>query len=117
MIEAERNMATDQSSWIFPSSKTRSGHIEQLSSAFARCAKRAGLDASVITPHVMRHTAITRLALRGVDIKTIQEFSGHESLQMVLRYAHAQDHAVDRALDQLDTQSIEHPANLLTKHR
>jgi integrase len=47
----------------------------------------------------MHHTAITRLALSGADIKTIQEFSGHETLQMVLRYAHAQDRAVDRALD------------------
>jgi Phage integrase family len=37
----------------------------------------------------MRHTAVTRIAETGADIKTIQEFSGHESLQMALRYAHA----------------------------
>jgi integrase len=56
----------------------------------------------------MRHTAITRLASSGADIKTIQEFSGHESLQMVMRYAHAQDRAVDLALDRLER---EHPVN------
>jgi integrase len=33
----------------------------------------------------MRHTAITRMALSGVDIKTLQAFSGHASLQMVMR--------------------------------
>jgi site-specific recombinase XerD len=74
-------MAADQQGWIFPSKITNSGHIEQMSAAFSRCVKRAGLNSKTITPHVMRHTAITRVALTGADIKTIQEFSGHESLQ------------------------------------
>jgi integrase len=54
----------------------------------------------------MRHTAITRLAATGADIKTIQEFSGHETLTMVLRYAHAQAHVVDRALDRLEAGTV-----------
>jgi hypothetical protein len=49
-----------------------------------------------------------RLASSGADIKTIQEYSGHESLQMVMRNAHAQDRAVDLALDRLER---EHPVN------
>lgn len=87
-----------------------------MSSAFARCVRRAGLDPKIVTPHVMRHTAITRLAVTGADIKTIQEFSGHESLQMVLRYAHAQDRAVDRALDRMEgAELLEHSANTAAK--
>jgi integrase len=43
----------------------------------------------------MRHTAITRMAAIGTDIKTPQEIFGHESLVMVLRYAHAQDKVID----------------------
>jgi integrase len=113
----EREMAADQHGWIFPSKATASGHIEQMSAAFSRCVKRAGLNPRIVTPHVMRHTAITRLALTGADIKTIQEFSGHESLQMVLRYAHAQDRAVDRALDRMEVaEVVEHSANLTAKN-
>jgi len=33
----------------------------------------------------MRHTAITNLAETGAAFKTIQEFSGHETLEMVFR--------------------------------
>ncbi len=98
ILAKEREMAVDPLGWIFPSPRSNSGHIESMDLAFARCVKAAGMDPSVVVPHVMRHTAITRLAASGADIKTIQEFSGHESLAMVLRYAHAQDHVVDGAL-------------------
>lgn len=53
------------------------------------------MDSKSVTPHTMRHTAITRMAAIGTDIKTPQEIFGHESLVMVLRYAHAQDKVID----------------------
>jgi integrase len=78
---------------------------------FARCVRAAGMNDAVVVPHTMRHTAITRLAAMGARIKTIQEFSGHESLAMVLRYAHAQDHVVDSVLDRLEEGTVvEHPS-------
>jgi site-specific recombinase XerD len=40
---------------------------------------RAGLDPVLITPHVMRHTAITKLVKAGVDLPTIQRISGHKT--------------------------------------
>jgi integrase len=110
VLKHEREMAEDPEGWIFPSKTSASGHIESVVGPFARCAKQGGMDPHIVTPHIMRHTAITRLAETGADIKTIQEFSGHESLEMVLRYAHAQDRAVDRALDKLEERTIlEHP--------
>ena len=47
---------------------------------------RAGLDPRIMTPHVMRHTAITKLVQSGVDLPTIQSISGHKTIAMVLRY-------------------------------
>jgi integrase len=41
-----------------------------------------------VTPHVLRHTFASRLAMAGVDLRTIQELGGWRSLKMVERYAH-----------------------------
>jgi integrase len=110
ILAREREMAENPDGWIFPTKTSASGHVESMKQPFARCVERAGMDGGIATPHTMRHTAITRLAETGADIKTIQEFSGHESLAMVLRYAHAQDRAVDRALDKLEGRTVvEHP--------
>jgi integrase len=65
---------------------------------FRDAVKAAGLDAALITPHVMRHTAITKLVQAGVDLPTIQRISGHKTLAMVLRYAHVHGRHIDEAI-------------------
>lgn len=41
-----------------------------------------------MSPHVLRHTFASRLAMAGVDPRTIQELGGWRSLAMVERYMH-----------------------------
>ncbi len=84
-------MREDQEGWIFPSPRpgaSKTGHRHRMDKPFRRSVKVAGLDPKTITPHVMRHTAITKLVMAGVDLPTIQRISGHKTLDMVLRYAH-----------------------------
>lgn len=38
--------------------------------------------------HDLRHTFASRLAMAGVDLRTIQELMGHKTIQMTCRYAH-----------------------------
>jgi integrase len=40
------------------------------------------------TWHCLRHTFASRLAMAGVDIRTVQELMGHKSITMTMRYAH-----------------------------
>jgi len=53
---------------------------------FQTACRRAGL--ADVTPHVLRHTFASRLAMAGVDPRTIQELGGWASLDMVQRYTH-----------------------------
>ncbi|PTQ62998.1 phage integrase family protein [Sphingomonas sp. PP-CE-3G-477] len=82
-----------------PGSKT--GYRHTFRKAFARAVEKAGLDPKAITPHVMRHTAITRLVKAGVDLPTVQRVSGHKTISMVLRYAHVDGLHVDNAVNHL----------------
>lgn len=40
-----------------------------------------------LIPHALRHTFVTRLLHRGVDIKTVMELAGHSRIETTQRYA------------------------------
>jgi len=99
VISEERLLAADHDGWIFPNPASISGHYDSMKSPFKRVVVRAGLDPRKVTPHVLRHTAITDFAETGAPVQTIKEFSGHKSIDMVMRYVHARESAVNDALD------------------
>ena len=102
ILQRERDMAEDPDGWIFPSSRGRKEHVLSMKSAFHRVVIAVGLDPKKVTPHTMRHTAITEMAETGAEARTIQAFSGHRSKEMVWRYTHARDERVDQALDRFE---------------
>jgi integrase len=90
--------------WIFPSPRpgaSLAGHRDRMEKPFRNAVIRAGLDPKIVTPHVLRHTAITKLVQAGVDLPTIQQISGHKTLAMVLRYTHVHGTHIDRAIAEL----------------
>jgi integrase len=89
--------------WLFPSIGSKSGHLATIRKAHRRVIKAAGLDPDVIVRHTFRHTAVTHLVQAGVDLPTVQKISGHKTLSMVARYAHANGAHIDAAMDRLET--------------
>lgn len=51
----------------------------------------AGLDASNLSAHKLRHTAATLMLQNGVDVKTVQEVLGHENLNTTQIYTHVEN--------------------------
>jgi integrase len=45
-------------------------------------------DLKDFTFHCLRHTFASRLVMKGVDLRTVQELMGHKTIQMTVRYAH-----------------------------
>ncbi len=88
--------------WLFPSIASKNGRLATIRKAHRRVIKAAGLDPDVIVRHTFRHTAITHLVQAGVDLPTVQKISGHKTLAMVGRYAHANGAHIDAAMDKLE---------------
>ena len=105
MLATERNQRDDQKGWIFPATRSHSKtpHRQSMEDQFARAVVRAGLDPTKVTPHTMRHTAITRLVQSGVDLPTIQRISGHKTLTALMRYVHLTGTHIDAAIANIDS--------------
>lgn len=52
----------------------------------AKACERAGIRK--ITCHALRHTFASHLAMRGAQVKAIQELMGHADIQTTMRYMH-----------------------------
>lgn len=56
--------------------------------AIDRLTRRIGAAAGMpLSPHVLRHTFVTRLVRAGVDVVLVAELAGHRSLETTRRYA------------------------------
>lgn len=88
--------------YLFPAKRSLSGHRQEIEKPFYRVATAAGLDRYQVCRHTLRHTAITHLVQAGVDLPTVQRFSGHKTIQMVFRYSHQSTDHLQWALDKME---------------
>ena len=57
----------------------------------------AGLDSSKYSSHKLRHTAATLMLRSGVDVRTLQEFLGHDHLNTTQIYTHVENESLREA--------------------
>lgn len=75
-----------------PQTLRRRMHQLQADKSFAR----------PVTPHMLRHTAATRLIERGTDIRFVQRLLGHASIATTEIYTHVTDNALRDAISKAD---------------
>jgi integrase len=59
-------------------------------------------DDKDLVPHTLRHTCASRLVQGGIDIRRVQMWLGHQTLQMTMRYAHLATHDLDKCVAVLE---------------
>ncbi len=89
--------------WLFVSTRDPSKPIvvSTTRKAFEHATLVARLSKKA-TPHALRHTFCSHLAMRGAAPKAIQELVGHSTLTMTLRYMHLAPSALCEAIDLLN---------------
>jgi len=92
-----------KSKWVFPSATGDTPLDAQnfVNRVFVPALKRAGVEG--FTWHCFRHTFASRLVMRGVPLRTVQEILGHQSPLMTQRYAHLSPEHQLEAVRRLDT--------------
>jgi integrase/recombinase XerD len=84
LAELEKHRHRPNCSFVFPSP---TGNREQ--HMLDRCkavAKRAGLDPAKFDLKTFRSTFATRMLRKGFDVRTVQHWMGHKSLETTMRY-------------------------------
>ena len=74
------NSVSTRSSKLFPQ------NMETLSKHWNRVRFHLGYDDMVL--HTFRHTTASRLIQRGVSVGVVQEWMGHRTISVTMRYAH-----------------------------
>ncbi len=94
-----KSIAAIDKNAVFLSSRRKRMSVDAVQMMLKKTLLRAGLDPSQYSPHKLRHTAATLMLQNGVDVRTLQELLGHESLNTTQIYTHVADSGLRSAAE------------------
>ena len=87
------------SRWVFPGTKGRPVTRQTVFLALKAAALKAGLAASAVSPHVLRHAFATHLVDHDADLRAVQLMLGHADIATTEIYTHVSRSRVRKVYD------------------
>ncbi|CAN5399425.1 site-specific tyrosine recombinase XerD [soil metagenome] len=86
--------------WLFPS-HGGSGHLTRQHFALdlKALAAATGLEAAMVSPHVLRHAFASHLLAGGADLRAVQQMLGHADIATTQIYTHVQSDRLKSAVE------------------
>ncbi|MCC6720477.1 MAG: tyrosine recombinase [Acetobacteraceae bacterium] len=89
------------SRWLVPGRDPRQAMTRQgFALLLKQVAKRAGIDAARVSPHVLRHSFASHMLARGADLRSLQMLLGHADIATTQIYTHVLAERLQRLVEQ-----------------
>lgn len=84
--------------WVFPSERSRSGHLQSVCNLFRQARTEAGLPKELVL-YCARHDSGTRILTRTGNLAAVMKTMGHRDVKTAMHYQHPELEIVRAALD------------------
>jgi integrase len=93
---------TKTSGWVFPSSRSESGHLTTMAKRFREARTKSGLPDDLVL-YCGRHDYGTRVLKSTGNLKAVMQAMGHKDVKTAMQYQHPELEIVRAAINQGDT--------------
>lgn len=94
----KRRCGTQTTGWLFPSKRSKCGHLTTLGHRFREARKKAGLPKELVL-YCGRHDFGTRILTKTGNLKLVMLTTGHKNVGTAMKYQHPELEIVRAALN------------------
>jgi len=95
-------LSTGGKEYVFENKEGKQYGVDYITHCFNKVVKKAGIKDFRF--HDLRHTFASKLVMRGVNLKVVQELLGHKDYKMTLRYSHLSPEVKTQAVKILENE-------------